>query len=227
MATQLRPQVYLGSKAPNFQVQTSQGPIDFYEYIGDSWCMFFSHPADFTPICTTEIGALASLSSEFASRGCKLLGLSTNNKATHLKWLRDIERITGSKVDFPLICDLDRRIGMMFGMIDLHSFDSEGKPTPFRSVFIIDPKKIVRLVQIYPLSTGRNTAEMLRCLDSLQLVDRTDHHFITPVNWIPGDDVVLAPEIDHITAEEKFPRHRTIREYLKFAPIDPDTLQSH
>ncbi|AGO13526.1 AaceriACL197Wp [[Ashbya] aceris (nom. inval.)] len=224
MSSTLRPQIYVGCKAPNFQVQSSQGIIDFYDYIGDSWCLFFSHPADFTPVCTTEIGALASLAEEFAMRRCKLLGLSTNNRATHVKWLKDIERVTGFRVDFPLVCDVDRRLSTVFGMLDARTLDAEGHPVPLRSTYFVDPNKVVRLVQSYPLSTGRNTAELLRCLDSLQLSDATSHQFMTPVNWIPGDDVVLAPDLDGPTMEEKYPEHRTIRDYLRLTPFDPDSL---
>lgn len=218
----IRPQVYLGTKAPNFQALTSQGQLDFYEYKKNSWCLFFSHPADFTPICTTEIGALACLTDEFDQRNCKLLGLSTNNKQTHIEWIKDIEKITGAKIRFPIICDSDRKVSTIFGMIDLRNYDDEGKPIPVRSVYILDPLNIVRLIQIYPLSTGRNTAEMLRCVDSLQLVDKTKGLVATPINWIPGDDVVIMPDLSNEEVKQHFPNYRSIREYLRLTPVNPD-----
>lgn len=207
MSVPIRPQVYLGSRAPNFKSSSSQGQIDFYKYIGDSWCLFFSHPGDYTPVCSTELGAFAALHGEFEERNCKLLGLSTNARDTHNRWLQDIEQITGSKVTFPIICDEDRRISTMYGMIDLRNFDERGMPVPIRSVYLIDPSKEVRLLHAYPLSTGRNTAEILRCLDSLQVVDKLDRKIMTPVNWIPGDDVVVSPELNEPRAKELFPNH--------------------
>ena len=220
MATSIRPQVYLGSIAPNFKANTSQGPIEFREFTKGSWCLFFSHPADFTPICTTEIGAFAQLADEFEQRNCKLLCLSTNSAEMHLRWIQDIEEITGTHVDYPIICDEDRRISTAFGMIDMRNFDSEGRPVPIRCVLIIDPRFEVRLLQAYPLSTGRNTAEILRCLDSLQVVDRMQGKVMTPINWIPGDDVVLAPEVSQREAETEFPEAREIRPYLRLTPLD-------
>lgn len=222
MTTPIRPQVYLGSRAPNFNIASSVGPIDFYNYINGSWCLFFSHPGDFTPICTTELGAFAALYDEFKERNCKMLGLSTNSKETHISWIKDIEQVTGSTVKFPIICDEDRRIATMFGMIDLRNFDEQGKPVPIRSVYLIDTRKEVRLLHAYPLSTGRNTAEILRCLDSLQMVDKFDKKIMTPVNWIPGDDVVISPDLSDSVAKEQFPKHRIIKNYLKLTPLNPD-----
>ncbi|SCU84926.1 LANO_0C02806g1_1 [Lachancea nothofagi CBS 11611] len=222
MFTQLRPQVFLGSLAPNFKVSTSQGPLEFYNYTKDSWCLFFSHPADFTPICTTEIGALAQLSGEFEQRNCKLLGLSTNSRETHVRWIQDIESVTGTKVKFPIVCDEDRRVSTVYGMIDPRNLDSQGRPVPLRFVVIIDPRHEIRLLQAYPLSTGRNTAELLRCLDSLQVVDEMKGKVMTPINWIPGDDVILAPEVSPREAERDFPNSREIRPYLRFTPLDVD-----
>lgn len=222
MHSLIRPQVYLGSTAPNFQASTSQGPLDFHEFVGDSWCLFFSHPGDFTPICTTEIGALSQLFGEFANRNCKMLGLSTNSRESHLNWIKDIEQVTGCQVKFPIICDEDRKISTTFGMIDFRNMDQSGKPIPIRCVYIIDPKKEIRLLQVYPLSTGRNTAEILRCLDSLQLVDKKTRRVMTPINWIPGDDVVVAPELTKEEAQREFPDHREIKPYLRLTPMDPD-----
>lgn len=222
MTTPIRPQVYLGSLAPNFTATTSEGPIDFYEWLGDSWCLFFSHPGDFTPICTTEIGALAALHYEFKLRNCKLLGLSTNSRETHNRWIQDIQQITGFRVDFPLVCDQDRRISTMYGMIDLRNFDDQGMPVPIRSVYLIDARREVRLLHAYPLSTGRNTAEILRCLDSLQIVDKNERRIMTPVNWVPGDDVVVSPDVSAASAHALYPSHRCVRNYLKLTPLDPD-----
>lgn len=215
----IRPSVYLHSIAPNFQCPSSHGPIDFYRYSSHSWILFFSHPGDFTPICTTEIGALAALQDEFNARNCKLLGLSTNDVDTHRQWLLDIHRITGSQVRFPILCDESRKVSTTYGMIDLLHFDKTGKPIPMRSVYIIDPHKRVRLVQAYPLSTGRNTAELLRCIDSLQTVDAHNGNIMTPVNWIPGDDVVLDPDLDAVSQGEKFPHSRSITNYMHLSPL--------
>ncbi|QLQ80754.1 hypothetical protein HG537_0E01090 [Torulaspora globosa] len=222
MTTPIRPQVYLGSRAPNFTADSSQGQLDFYDYIGDSWCLFFSHPGDFTPVCTTEIGAFAALHEEFKLRNCKLLGLSTNSRETHIRWIKDIHQITGFNVQFPIVCDDDRKICTTFGMIDLRNFDAQGRPQPIRSAYLIDNRKEVRLVHAYPLSTGRNTAEILRCLDSLQCFDKHDKKILTPVNWVPGDDVVVSPDLSPASARTVFPHHRCVRSYLRLTPLDPD-----
>lgn len=215
--------IYIGAKAPNFQCMTSMGPMDFYQYTQDRWCIFFSHPADFTPICTTEIGAFGALQEEFTARNCVLLGLSTNNRSSHLKWIQDIESITGSKINFPIVCDPDKRVATQYSMIDQNAL-LKGEPTltPLRAVYIIDPNRIIRLIQIYPLSTGRNTAEVLRCLDSLQLVQKTNGKIMTPINWVPGDDIVIVPEMDD--DDTLFPEKRTIRDYLKLAPLNPNDI---
>lgn len=214
--------IYIGAKAPNFQAMTSLGPMDFYQYTQGKWCVFFSHPADFTPICTTEIGAFGALQDEFTNRDCVLLGLSTNNRASHLRWIQDIEAITGVKINFPIICDEEKKVATQFSMIDVNAL-TNGEPalTPLRAVYIIDPNKIVRLIQLYPLSTGRNTAEVLRCLDSLQLVYKTDGKIMTPINWIPGDDIVVVPDLENCSM---FPHRRTIRDYLQLSPLDPNSL---
>lgn len=214
--------IFIGAKVPNFQANTSSGPLDFYQYTQDKWCVFFSHPADFTPICTTEIGGFGALQEEFAARDCVLLALSTNDQISHIRWIQDIEAITGIKINFPIICDVERKVATQFSMIDLNALTKgETELTPLRVVYIIDPNKIVKLIQVYPLSTGRNTAEVLRCLDSLQLVCKTKGRIMTPINWIPGDDIVVVPELDNDTL---FPHKRTIRDYLKLAPLNPNDL---
>ncbi|CUS22688.1 LAQU0S06e03774g1_1 [Lachancea quebecensis] len=222
MTSHTRPQIYLGATAPNFTANTSQGPLDFYSYAKGSWCLFFSHPADFTPICTTEIGAFAQLADEFEQRNCKMLCMSTNSAETHLQWILDIEDVTGAKVTFPMICDEDSSISTMFGMVDSRNFDERGRPIPIRCVLIIDPQFEVRLLHAYPLSTGRNTAEILRCLDSLQVVDQMRGKVMTPINWIPGDDVILSPEVNQKEIERNFPEAREIRPYLRLTPLDVD-----
>lgn len=222
MSTPIRPQVYLGSRAPNFTAASSQGPLDFYAYLGDSWCLFFSHPAPFTPICTTELGAFAALEPEFTARNCKLLGLSTSSPKDHAQWLRDIAHVTGQQVRFPLLSDPTRRVASTYGMIDMRHFDPQGRPIPIRAAYLVDPRREVRLVHAYPLSTGRNTAELLRALDALQAADAHSHQLLTPVNWVPGDDAVVSPELSEEAASRRFPNHRTLTHYLKLTPVDPE-----
>lgn len=222
--TPIRPQVYLGSRAPNFTASSSQGPIEFYTYAANSWCLFFSHPAPFTPICTTELGALAALEPEFNARNCKLLGLSTSSPNDHTQWLQDIAHVTGYHVHFPLLSDQSRRVASTYGMIDLRHFDLQGRPIPIRAAYLVDPRREVRLVHAYPISTGRNTAELLRALDALQAADAFSHQLVTPVNWVPGDDAVVAPEVSEDTAARRFPNYRTLTPYLRLTPVDPDEL---
>ncbi|KAL6162891.1 peroxiredoxin 1 [Exserohilum turcicum] len=173
----------LGSTAPNFKAETTAGPIDFHEFIGDNWVILFSHPEDYTPVCTTELGAFAKLEPEFARRGAKLIGLSANTIDSHAGWIKDIDEISGSKLTFPIIGDKERKVALAYDMIDHQdatNVDSKGIAFTIRSVFIIDPKKTIRLILSYPASTGRNTAEVLRVLDSLQTGDK--HRITTPIN---------------------------------------------
>lgn len=165
----------LGSTAPNFKAETTQGPIDFHEFIGDGWVVLFSHPEDYTPVCTTELGAFAKLEPEFTKRGAKLIGLSANTIDSHEGWIKDIDEISGSQLRFPIIGDKDRKVALAYDMIDHQdatNVDSKGVAFTIRSVFIIDPKKTIRLILSYPASTGRNSAEVLRVLDSLQTGDK-------------------------------------------------------
>ncbi|CDR45055.1 CYFA0S16e01596g1_1 [Cyberlindnera fabianii] len=211
----------LGSKAPNFQADTSNGPIDFYEYTGDSWTVFFSHPDDFTPVCTTELGAFAKLQPEFEKRGAKLIGLSANDSSSHKAWIKDIDEITGSKLSFPIVADPKREIATAYDMIDYQdatNVDDKGVQFTIRSVFIIDPKKTIRLIISYPASTGRNTAEVLRVLDSLQLGDK--NRITTPINWVPGDDVIVHPSVSNDEAKTLFPKFRIIKPYLRLTPLE-------
>jgi len=210
----------LGSTAPNFQADTSAGPIDFYEFIGDNWCVFFSHPEDYTPVCTTELGAMAKLEPEFAKRGVKLLGLSANSVDSHEGWIKDINEVTGSCVKFPMVADKDRKVAYLYDMIDrqdMTNVDEKGMALTIRSVFIIDPKKTIRTILSYPASTGRNANEILRIIDSLQTGDK--YKVTTPINWVPGDDVIVHPTIDNEKAKEMFPDFRIVKPYLRFTPL--------
>ena len=177
----------LGSVAPNFQAETTNGPIDFHEFIGDKWVVLFSHPEDFTPVCTTELGAFAKLEPEFTKRGVKLIGLSANDIEHHHEWVKDINEISQTNLRFPVIGDKQRRVAYAYDMLDhqdITNVDSKGIAFTIRSVFIVDPNKKIRLILSYPASTGRNAAEVLRVVDSLQTGDK--HKVTTPINWVPG-----------------------------------------
>lgn len=203
----------LGDTAPNFQAQTTEGNIDFYDWAGDEWVVFYSHPADFTPVCTTELGRTAALKGEFAKRNTKVIALSVDPLEDHEKWMKDIEETQEVKMNFPVIADEDRSIAVAYDMI--HPKSSE-KAT-VRSVFIIDPKKKVRLTLTYPPSTGRNFHELLRVLDSLQLTD--NYSVATPADWEDGEDVVISPSIADEDIPAKFPKgHTKIKSYLRTTP---------
>ncbi|KAL4804275.1 hypothetical protein BDV18DRAFT_153227 [Aspergillus unguis] len=202
----------LGSIAPNFETDTSNGPIKFHDYIGNSWAILFSHPDDFTPICTTELGAFAKLEPEFTARGVKLIGLSANGTDSHKAWIKDIDEVTGSKLTFPIISDPERKIAHQFDMVDYQdttNVDAKGMALTIRSVFIIDPAKKIRLIMTYPASTGRNTAEVLRVVDALQTTEK--HGVTTPINWLPGDDVVIPPPVSTEDAQKKFGEVRVVK----------------
>lgn len=211
----------LGSKAPNFEAETSTGPINFYEYAGDDWIVFFSHPDDFTPVCTTELGAFAKLEPEFNKRGAKLIGLSANSPESHREWVKDINELSQTNLTFPIIADPERKISHLYDMIDYQdatNVDDKGVQLTIRSVFIIDPKKTIRLIIAYPASTGRNTAEVLRVLDSLQLGDK--NRITTPINWTPGDDVIVHPSVSNEEAKTLFPKFKIVKPYLRFTPLE-------
>ena len=205
----------LGDTAPNFKALTTMGEIDFYEYLGDSWGVLYSHPADFTPVCTTELGRTAALKSEFEKRNVKVLALSVDPVDSHNEWVKDIEDTQHVRMNFPIIADPDRKIAELYDMIH----PNETEKFTVRSVFIIDHNKKIRTIITYPPSTGRNFAEILRVIDSLQ---RTDNYSVaTPVDWQPGEDVVIAPSISDEEAREKFPKgFKTLRPYLRLTP-DP------
>lgn len=208
--------IRLGDKAPNFQAVTSQGKIDYYEYLGDSWGVLFSHPADFTPVCTTELGAVAKLKSEFEKRDVKVLALSVDPLDSHMEWINDINETQNTTVNYPIVADEDRSISIAYDMIHPNA---DSKHT-VRSVFIIDPDKNVKLTLTYPPSTGRNFSEILRVIDSLQLT--AYRKLATPVDWQKGDDCVILPSVSDEEAREKFPKgFQTVKPYLRLTP-QPD-----
>jgi alkyl hydroperoxide reductase subunit AhpC len=207
----------LGDTAPNFQAQTTLGPIDFYQWMGGNWAVLFSHPADFTPVCTTELGALVKLKSEFERRGVRVIGLSVDSLSDHEMWAEDIRDTQGEALNFPLIADPDRHVADMYGMIHPNADDT----ATVRSVFVIDNEKKVRLIVTYPASTGRNFDEILRAIDSLKLT--SDHMVAPPVNWMKGEDVIIIPSLSRDEARERFPQGwDEQRPYLRIVP-DPSS----
>jgi alkyl hydroperoxide reductase subunit AhpC len=214
-ATATPARVGLGSTAPDFTAETTQGKLTFHKWLGDSWCVLFSHPKDFTPVCTTELGCAAKLSPEFAKRGVKVIGLSVGSVTTHKEWIPDINKTQNCDLQFPMIGDESRQIAELYGMIDATSKDNN----TVRTVFIIDPKKTIRLMMSYPASTGRNFKEILRVIDSLQLTD--SHKVATPVDWKPGDECVILPSItDPEEIKRLFPQgYRQVTPYLRYTTI--------
>lgn len=212
-----QPRIRIGSEAPNFTADTTEGKIDFHEYIGNQWIVLFSHPADFTPVCTTELGAFARLAPEFNKRGVKLIGLSTEGVESHKSWIKDIEDVSsgGAKFTYPIIADADRKVAFLYDMCSESDFQNIGKgmvPT-VRSVFIIDPAKKVRLIMTYPASTGRNSSEVLRVIDALQLADKKG--IATPIDWSVGEDVIIPPTVSNEDAKAKFGDFKTLKPYLR------------
>lgn len=201
----------LGSIAPNFKQKSSLGEIDFHRYIEGSWAVLFSHPKDFTPVCTTELGRVSKLKSEFAKRGVKVIALSVDSETSHKGWIHDINETQNCTVDYPIIADEDKSVSALYGMIHPASLDS----LTVRTVFIIDPQKKIRLTLTYPASTGRNFDEILRVIDSLQLTDK--YKVATPVDWRHGQDVVIVPALqDPKEIQERFPKgHKVIKPYLR------------
>lgn len=217
---QEQPRLRLGSTAPNFKAQTTHGEIDFHEFIGDSWAILFSHPADFTPVCTTEVGAFAKLKDEFEKRGVKMIGLSANDLSSHGKWVEDINEVASTNVQFPIIADADRKVAFLYDMIsqqDLEDLPKKGIAFTIRSVFIIDPAKKIRLIMLYPASTGRNTTEVLRVIDSLQIGDKKG--VVTPINWEVGEDVIVPPSVSTEDAKKKFGEVRELKPYLRYTKV--------
>jgi thioredoxin-dependent peroxiredoxin len=207
----------LGDTAPDFTAETTRGKIGFHDWLGSSWGLFFSHPRDFTPVCTTELGRVALLERQFEQRSVKLIGLSIDNVVSHEHWLHDIRDTQGVNVGFPIVADVDRSIAKLYGM--LHPNHDEAFTV--RTVFVIDPAKKVRLTLAYPRSCGRNFDEILRTIDSLQLTDA--HCVATPAHWRAGDDVIILPSIPDEQARERFPRGwHELKPYLRLTP-DPRT----
>jgi thioredoxin-dependent peroxiredoxin len=203
----------LGDIAPNFTAETTQGTINFHEWLGNSWGMLFSHPADFTPVCTTELGKTALLKDDFAKRGVKVIAVSVDDLASHGKWVPDIEEVNGVTVNFPIIADADRNVADLYDMI--HPNASE-KAT-VRSVFIIGPDKKIKLTLTYPASTGRNFTELLRVIDSLQLT--ANYQVATPADWKDGEDTIIVPAVSTEDAITKFPKGvRVVKPYLRYTP---------
>jgi alkyl hydroperoxide reductase subunit AhpC len=203
----------LGDTAPDFTAQTTEGTITFHDWLGGSWGVLFSHPADFTPVCTTELGYAAKMKPEFDKRNVKAIGLSVDPLDSHMKWAKDIEETQGTALNFPVIADEDRKVADLYDMIHPNADDT----FTVRSVFVIDPDKKIRLMITYPASTGRDFNEILRVIDSLQLVSK--YTVATPVNWKDGDDVIIAPKVTDEEADAAFPAgFRKIKPYLRLTP---------
>jgi alkyl hydroperoxide reductase subunit AhpC len=204
----------IGETAPNFTVDTTSGEIDFHDWIGDSWCFFFSHPADFTPVCTTEMGRTAQLSDEFKARNTKPLGLSTDSVDEHKAWIKDVDETQNTTVDFPIVADPDHKIAQTYEMIH----PSESDTAAVRSVFIIDPQKKIRLTMTYPMSVGRNFDEILRVIDALQIGDK--HGIACPADWIKGERVIIPPSVSNADADQKFPQgYEQVKPYLRYTSV--------
>ena len=207
----------INDTAPDFTAQTTQGPIRFHEWIGDSWAILFSHPKDFTPVCTTELGYMARIEPEFTKRNTKLIGLSVDPVANHEKWSVDIEETQGHKPRYPMIGDENLEVAKLYNMLPADEVASDGR-TPannatVRSVFVIGPDKKIKLMLTYPMTTGRNFDEILRVLDSMQLTSR--HKVATPANWKPGDDVIITTAVSNEEADKLFPGYKTHKPYLR------------
>ena len=212
----------LNDIAPDFQAETTQGTIQFHEWIGDGWAILFSHPKDFTPVCTTELGYMARLAPEFAQRNCKVIGLSVDPVESHLKWETDIEETQGYAVNYPMIGDPELTIAKLYDMLPAEEpGSSEGRTAAtnqtVRSVFIIGPDKKIKLNLTYPMTTGRNFHEILRVLDSMQLT--AQHRVATPVNWQDGEEVIIVPAVSDAEAKEIYPEGwKTVKPYLRYVP---------
>jgi len=212
----------INDEAPNFTAETTQGTVNFHEWIGDGWAILFSHPKDFTPVCTTELGYMAGLQPEFERRNCKIIGLSVDPVGNHSKWSDDIEQTQGHRVNYPLIGDPELKIAKLYDMLPADAGNTSEGRTPalnatVRTVFVIGPDKKIKLMLSYPMSTGRNFDEVLRVLDSMQLTAK--HQVATPVNWKQGDDVIIAPTVSDDDAKKKYPGGwKTPLPYLRIIP---------
>ena len=216
----------IGSTAPDFTAETTQGTIHFHEWIGDGWCVLFSHPKDFTPVCTTELGYLAKLQPEFTKRNCKVIGLSVDPVGDHGRWLSDIKKATGGEVTYPIIGDHDLNVAKLYGMLPADAgTTAEGRTAAtnqtVRTVFLIGPDKLIKAMLLYPMSSGRNFDEVLRLLDSIQLTAK--HKVATPVNWKHGEDVIIVPAVSDEEAKQRFPDGWTsVTPYLRIVPQPAD-----
>ena len=216
----------VGNTAPDFTADTSQGPINFHEWIGDGWAILFSHPKDFTPVCTTELGYMASLKPEFDKRNCKIIGLSVDPADSHRAWAQDIRDATGHAPNYPIIADTELAVAKLFGMLAANAGNTSEGRTPMdnatvRSVFVIGPDKLIKLTLTYPMSTGRNFDEVLRVLDSVQLTAK--HKVATPVNWNEGDKVIILPAVSDAAAREKYPQGwDSPKPYIRFVDQPAD-----
>ena len=209
----------INAEAPNFTAETTQGAINFHDWIGTGWAILFSHPKDFTPVCTTELGYMAGLKPQFDKRGCKIIGLSVDPVGNHAKWAKDIEETQGHAVNYPLIGDPELKVAKAYDMLPAEAGNTAEGRTPadnatVRSVFVIGPDKKIKAMLTYPMSTGRNFDEVLRLLDSCQLTAK--HTVATPVNWKPGEDVIIPPSVSDEQAKQKFPNGwKTLKPYLR------------
>lgn len=209
----------INDEAPDFTADTTRGTVNFHDWIGDSWVVLFSHPKDFTPVCTTELGYMAQLEPEFSRRNCKIIGLSIDPIDSHIEWESDIEETQGHTVNYPMIGDIDLNVAKLYNMLPAEEIGSAAGRTPMtnatvRSVFIIGPDKKIKLMLSYPMTTGRNFDEILRVLDSMQLTEK--YKVATPANWVDGDDVIIAGSVSDKDAKELFPQGwNTIKPYLR------------
>jgi len=214
--------IELGATAPDFEAETTEGPIRFHEWIGDSWAVLFSHPKAFTPVCTTELGYMAKIKPEFDKRNVKILGLSVDPLESHKGWVGDIEETQGQAPNYPLIADSDFKVAKLYDMLPASTSGDPSKRTPadnmtVRNVFVIGPDKKIKMILVYPMSTGRNFDEVVRVIDSLQLTSK--YNVSTPVNWKEGDDVIIAPAISDEDAKSKFPKGwKALKPYLRVTP---------
>lgn len=208
----------IGDIAPDFQAETTEGPVSFHEWIGDGWAMLFSHPKDFTPVCTTELGRLANMKPEFDKRSVKLMGLSVDPVENHVNWSKDIADVAGLAPNYPMIGDTDLKVAKLYNMLPAEvAGGAEGRSAAdnatVRTVYVIGPDKRIKLMLIYPMTTGRNFDEILRVIDSMQLTAR--HKVATPADWKPGQDVIITPAVSNEEAEKAFPGFKTVKPYLR------------